>query len=57
MKTPVLESLLNKVVGLKKKFKHMCFPVNIAKFLRTSFLQNTSVAVSIREINLMDMRT
>ena len=27
---------------LKKRLWHKCFPVNIAKFLRTSFLQNTS---------------
>ena len=28
----------NKVAGLR----HGCFPVNFGKFLRTSFLQNTS---------------
>ena len=27
---------------LKKRFWHMCFPVNFVKFLRTPFLQNTS---------------
>ena len=27
---------------LKKRLRHMCSPVNFAKFLRTSFLQNTS---------------
>ena len=27
---------------LKKKLWHRCFPVNFAKFLRTSFLQNIS---------------
>ena len=27
---------------LKKRPWHRCFPVNFAKFLRTSFLQNTS---------------
>ena len=26
---------------LKKRFQHRCFPVNIAKFLRTAFLWNT----------------
>ena len=26
----------------KKRLWHKCFPVNSAKFLRTSFLQNTS---------------
>ena len=38
---------LNKVAGLrpatllKKSLWHRCFPVNFAKFIRTSFLQNT----------------
>ena len=27
---------------LKKKLRHRCFPVNLAKFLRTPYLQNTS---------------
>ena len=27
---------------LKKRLWHRCFPVNVAKFLRTPFLQNTS---------------
>ena len=27
---------------LKKSLWHMCFPVNFEKFLRTTFLQNTS---------------
>ena len=42
-KTHVLESLFNKISGLKvcnfirKKLQHRCFPVNIAKFLRTAF--------------------
>ena len=27
---------------LKKRLWHRCFPVNFAKFLKTSFLQNTS---------------
>ena len=36
-KTPVLESLSNKVGGqacnfIKKRLKHSCFPVNIANF-------------------------
>ena len=39
---------LNKVAGprpatlSKKRLQHRCFPVTSAKFLRTSFLQNTS---------------
>ena len=39
-KTSVLESLFNKVAELC--YQHRCFPVNIANFLRTAFLQNTS---------------
>ena len=44
MKTPVLESLFNRFAGfntfnfLKKRLRHRCFPVNIAKFLRTLIL-------------------
>ena len=44
MKMPVLESLFNKVACLKacnfikKRLQYMCFPVNIAKFLRIPFL-------------------
>ena len=34
MKTPVLESLLNKV---KNRLQDRCFPMNCAKFLRTPF--------------------
>ena len=42
-KTPVLESLFNKVAGLKvcnfikKRLQLRYLPVNIAKFLRTTF--------------------
>ena len=42
-KTPVLEYLFHKVAGLKtcnfikKRLLHRCFPVNIAKLLRTAF--------------------
>ena len=41
-KTPVLESLFNKVAGLqacnfiKKRLQRKCFPVKFAKFLRTN---------------------
>ena len=47
-KTPVPESLFNKVAGLrlttflKKTLWYRCFPVNFAKFLRTPFLENIS---------------
>ena len=46
---PVLDSLFNKVAGLKvcnfikRRLRHRYFPINIAKFLRTSFLWNTIV--------------
>ena len=42
-KTPVLDSLFDKVAGLqtsnfiKKWLRHRCFPVNVANFLRTVF--------------------
>ena len=42
-KESVLESLFNKVAGLKacnsikKRFQHRCFPVKFPKFLRTHF--------------------
>ena len=32
-KTPVLDSLFNKVEGVYLKLEHRCFPVNFAKFL------------------------
>ena len=41
---PVLESLFNKLAGLKvcniikKRLQHSCFPVSIAEFLRQLFL-------------------
>ena len=46
-KTPMQESLFNKVGGLKpatllkKRLLHRCFSVNFVKFLRTLFSQNT----------------
>ena len=45
-KTPVLESIFNKVAGLwacnfiKKKLQHRCFPMKFAKLLRTPILKN-----------------
>ena len=42
-KTPVLDSLFNKVAGpqacsfIKKRLQHRCFPVKFAKLLRTPF--------------------
>ena len=41
-KTPLLKSLSNKACNfIKKRHQHRCFPVNIAKFLRTVFLNKT----------------
>ena len=37
-KTPVLESLFNKVASLR--LQHRCLPVKFVKFLRTSILKN-----------------
>ena len=45
-KTPALESLFDKVAGLrpaallKKRLQRRCFPINIAKILRTPTLKN-----------------
>ena len=45
-KKSVLKFFLKKVAGLKafnfikRRFQRMCFPVNIAKFLRTPILKN-----------------
>ena len=45
---PVLESLINKVVGLnacnliKKRLKHRYFPVKFVKFLRTPILKTSA---------------
>ena len=45
--TPVLESLFNKVAGLraccfiKKRLQHICLSVKFAKFLRTPVLKNS----------------
>ena len=44
-KTPVLESLFNKVAGIKvynfikEKLQHRCFPMNIGNFLRMPILK------------------
>ena len=42
----MLESVFNKIAGIqaynfiKGRFQHMCFPVEILKFLRTHILKN-----------------
>ena len=47
----------NKVAGLrsatllKKRLWHRCFPVNVAKFLRTPFLQSTSRRMLLTKID------
>ena len=52
----MLESLFNKVSGLqacifiKKRLQHRCFPVNIAKFLKTPILNYICEPLLISEI-------
>ena len=41
---------------LKKRLWHRCFPVNFAKFLRTSFLQNTSGRVLLCSVKKLSER-
>ena len=57
-KTPVLESIFNKVAGLKacnfikKRLQHRCFPVKFAKFLRTPTLKNICERLFPTAVNL-----
>ena len=61
-KTPVLESLSNRVPGLKacnfikKKLQHRCFPVSVAKFLRSYFYRTPPVAAFERNENVFNLR-
>ena len=47
--------LFNKAAGLgtatllKKKLRRRCFPLNLAKFLRTPYLQNASARLQIQK--------
>ena len=56
------ESIFNKVAGLKpatllkKRFWHNRFPVNFMKFLRTTFLQNTSGRMPLEGVHLLKIR-
>ena len=58
-KTPALWLLFNSVAALKvcnffkKRVQHYCFPVNIAKFLRTPTLENTSEHLLIYLYNFL----
>ena len=45
MKTPLLESLFNRIGGLQQK----CFPLNIAEFLRTPILKNICERLLLEE--------
>ena len=38
---------------LKKRLWHRCFPVNFVKFLTTTFLQNTSEHLLLKQINIL----
>ena len=57
--TSVLESLFNKVEGLKvckfikKRLQHRCFPVNIANFLKTSILENINELLNFLNLKLI----
>ena len=42
---------LRPAILLKKRLWHKCFPVNFAKFLKTSFLQNTSGRLLLHHYN------
>ena len=61
-KTPVLESLVNKVAGLKaynfikKRFQHRCFPVNIQKILRTTVLKNIRESLLLKCYDYIKIR-
>ena len=58
-KTPALESLFNKAAGLltcnliKKRLQHRCFPVNIAKFLKTPILKNICEGLLLCEMKII----
>ena len=41
-KKPVLESLSNKVIDLKKRLTNSCFPVSFAKFVWTPFCRTST---------------
>ena len=62
LKTPVLEPYFNRVSGLravtllKKRLQHRCFQANFMKFLRTPFLQNTSV-IFLSNLHLLEKWT
>ena len=54
---------LNKVIGLeacdfiKKRLQHRCFPVNIAKFLRTAILKNINMLLYLPSRDLRPCQT
>ena len=60
---PVLEPFCKKVGDLKafnifkKKLQHRCFPVNIAKFLKTAFFIEHLRWLLLREINSKQVST
>ena len=62
MKTPALESLFNKVAGIKaysfikKRLQHRYFPVNIAKFLRTAKIKSRKKIIKVLGTNITNMR-
>ena len=59
----MLTSLLNKIAGrepcnfVKKRLQQMCFPVNIANFLRTPILKSICVRVRLNDFRKSLFRT
>ena len=54
----MLEPLFNKVAALRpemffKRLHHRCFPVSIAKYLRTPVLQNTSERLLLKFVKYL----
>ena len=50
----MLESLFNKVVGLKKRLQHRSFPIKFAKILRTGFFSRTPPVAAFEEVILSE---
>ena len=59
-KTSMLESLFNKVAGLKtgkfikQRVQNRCFPVTFLKFLRTSILKSSILNIYLELLKLLD---
>ena len=49
--TPVFESLLNQVAGLR--LQHRCFPVNMVKLFKNSFFYRTPLAAASQHSHIL----